>query len=129
FRATNAFAAQPMPENPSVRPLAVEQSNSSILIDDYAVLKFYRRLAGGTHPDLEVGRFLTETAGFANTPSLLGAVELRDSEGGVAIAAVHAFIRNQGDGWSQHPGLSRALSRRRGGVAGSAPSDGDRLPY
>ncbi|WP_119419159.1 maltose alpha-D-glucosyltransferase [Desertibaculum subflavum] len=100
FRATKAFASQTMPETLSVRPLAVEQSNSSILIDDYAVLKFYRRLATGIHPDLEVGRFLTETAGFANTPALLGTVELKDAEGSAAIAAMHAFIRNQGDGWS-----------------------------
>ena len=39
------------------------------------ILKLYRRLQPGIHPELEVARFLTETAGFENTPALLGSVE------------------------------------------------------
>jgi maltose alpha-D-glucosyltransferase/alpha-amylase len=101
FRPTRVFADVPAPETPVVRLVAVEQSNSSILIDDYVVLKLYRRLAAGQHPDIEMGRFLTEVAGFANAPRLLGAVELIDGRGEpTALACLHAFIRNQGDGWS-----------------------------
>jgi maltose alpha-D-glucosyltransferase/alpha-amylase len=101
FRATRAFAERAAPEAPVVRPLKVEQTNSSILIEDYLVLKFYRRVAPGIHPDIEMGRFLTEVAGFANAPPLLGAIELIDAGGEpTAIACMHAFVRNQGDGWS-----------------------------
>jgi maltose alpha-D-glucosyltransferase/alpha-amylase len=101
FRPTRAFAERPVPATPSVRPLSVEQSNSSILVEDYLVLKVYRRLATGIHPDVEMGRFLTDVAGFANAPALLGTVELVDAEGQpTALACMHAFIRNQGDGWS-----------------------------
>ena len=39
------------------------------------ILKLYRRLQPGVHPEVEVGRFLTETAGYRNTPALLGSVE------------------------------------------------------
>jgi maltose alpha-D-glucosyltransferase/alpha-amylase len=101
FRPTSAFAAQPAPEHLVVRPLTVEQSNSSILIEDYLVLKFYRRLESGVHPEVEIGRFLTECAGFANAPALLGDIAVIDAKGeSTAIGAMHAFVRNQGDGWS-----------------------------
>ena len=35
------------------------------------ILKVYRRLRRGIQPELEVGRFLTEVAGFRRTPALL----------------------------------------------------------
>jgi maltose alpha-D-glucosyltransferase / alpha-amylase len=100
FRATHAFADRPLPENPVVHPLAVEQSNSSVLVEDYLVLKLYRRLLTGVHPDVEMGRYLTDTVQFANVPPLLGTVELIGTKGEpTALACMHAFIRNQGDGW------------------------------
>ena len=34
----------------------------------------------GINPEIEVGRFLTEVAGFANTPALLGSVELLEGD-------------------------------------------------
>ncbi|MGH7003878.1 MAG: alpha-glucosidase C-terminal domain-containing protein, partial [Alphaproteobacteria bacterium] len=101
FRPTQAMADRPLPENPVVRPVAVEQTNSSVLIENYLVLKIYRRLVAGLHPDVEMGRFLTEVARFPNTPPLLGAVEMIGANGEpTALGCMHAFIRNQGDGWS-----------------------------
>ncbi|MDZ4783922.1 MAG: maltose alpha-D-glucosyltransferase [Planctomycetia bacterium] len=101
FRATAAMAEHPMPANPVVRPVAVEQTNSSVLIENYLVLKIYRRLMTGLHSEVEMGRFLTEVARFPNTPPLLGSVELIGADGHpTALACLHAFIRNQGDGWS-----------------------------
>ena len=84
----------------TVRSLGVEQSNSSILIENFAILKVYRRLASGTHPEIEVGRFLTEVAEYRNTPPLLGVVE-HVSDGGeaTALAVLQGFVVNQGDGW------------------------------
>ena len=35
-----------------------------------------RGFHSGINPEIEVGRFLTEVAGFANTPALFGSVEL-----------------------------------------------------
>ncbi len=101
FAPTVAFAGQTASATPTVRLLDTEQSNSSILLEDYLVLKLYRRLAPGMHPEIEMGRFLTETAGFPNTPPLLGAIELLDAEGTpTALACLHGFVRNQGDGWT-----------------------------
>ena len=98
----------------SCRRLGVEQSNSSLLIDDRVIIKLYRRLQTGIHPEIEIGRFLTDVAGFTNAPRLLGSVELLGGDGTVtAVALVQEFVRNQGDGWEltlNH--LDRVLSER-----------------
>ena len=53
------------------------------------------------HPEIEVGRFLTETAHFNNTPALLGVVEHVDPDGvRTAIAVLQKFVPNQGDAWT-----------------------------
>ena len=66
----------PTPERLVVRRLGAEQSNSSVLFEEYAVLKIYRRVQPGLHPEIEMGRFLVERAGFANTPPLLATIEM-----------------------------------------------------
>jgi maltose alpha-D-glucosyltransferase/alpha-amylase len=101
FTPTAALAASPPPAETVVRRLGAEQSNSSLLIEGYLVLKLYRELQAGKHPEIELGRFLTDVAKFANTPPLLGSVEIARKSGQVTAAAVaHAFVRNQGDGWN-----------------------------
>ena len=93
------------PDRLTVRRGGAEQSNSSVIFDDYAMLKFYRRLQPGPHPEIEMSRFLVERAEFANTPPLLAFVELdldRQSEPEThALAVLFGFVRNQGDGWTQ----------------------------
>ena len=70
------------------------------MIGNRAVFKAYRKLAAGVQPEIEIGRFLVEEAGFANTPPLLGAIERIGADGGpTALAAAFGFVRNQGDGW------------------------------
>ena len=64
------------------------------------VVKLFRRLEPGINPEIEVGRFLTETVPFANTPPLLGTVELEEDGTCSAIAVVHGFVENQGDAWT-----------------------------
>ncbi|HEV7276260.1 MAG TPA: maltose alpha-D-glucosyltransferase [Devosiaceae bacterium] len=83
------------------RPLTVEQSNVSIAYGDQVILKLYRRLRAGEQPDVEVARFLTGVAGFANTPAFLGSIEHRPEDGApTTLAAAFAFVPNQGDAWS-----------------------------
>ena len=83
-----------------IRAVETEQSNSTTLVDSDYVVKVYRKLEAGINPEVEVGRYLTEVAGFANTPALLGSVELVEGDNRSAIAVVHAFINNQGDAWT-----------------------------
>ena len=104
-----------MPDDVEVRRVGVEQSNSSILIGDHVILKAYRKLAYGVQPELEIGHFLTEVAGFTNTPPLLGAIEHFEPDGRTtALAAAFGFVRNQGDGWQYTTEyLHRELERLR----------------
>jgi maltose alpha-D-glucosyltransferase/alpha-amylase len=83
-----------------IRAVETEQSNSTALVDNDYVVKIYRKLESGINPEIEIGRFLTEVAGFANTPALLGSVELVEGDKTSAIAIAHAFVENQGDAWT-----------------------------
>ncbi|MEO3432178.1 maltose alpha-D-glucosyltransferase [Inquilinus sp. CAU 1745] len=84
-----------------VRRMGVEQSNTSILLGDKMVLKALRKLSPGVHPEVEIGRFLTEVAAYPNIPDLYGSVEHVAADGTrTAIAVLQEFIRNQGDGWT-----------------------------
>jgi maltose alpha-D-glucosyltransferase / alpha-amylase len=76
-----------------------EQTNSTLLVDREAVIKLFRRLVPGVHPEAEMSRYLTEH-GFTGSPSLLGDIVREDPDGTVsAVAIVQRFVENQGDGW------------------------------
>lgn len=84
-----------------IKRLAAEQSNTSVALGEHLILKLYRRLQPGIHPEVEVGRFLTEVAGYTHTPPLLGSVEFISTDGTpTAVAILQKFVRNQGDAWS-----------------------------
>jgi len=101
FEALPGLEKVELPHDVEVRRIGGEQSNSSAIVGDKLVLKFYRRPVDGEHPEVEMGRFLTEIAGFKNTPQLFGAVEYRERDGAKrALAIVQEFVRSQGDGWS-----------------------------
>ena len=112
------------PETP-VRRIGSEQSNSLFVVDDRLVLKMYRRLEAGPHPELEVARFLTEVAGFTHVPQLLGSIENRSPDGGLtAYAALFAFVSSLGNGWEftlHH--LDRELEQIRLMPEGDQPTD------
>jgi maltose alpha-D-glucosyltransferase/alpha-amylase len=77
---------------------SAEQSNTSILFGDTAILKLFRRVDVGENPDVEIARFLTEVAHFKHTPAYLGDLHRADDE--TTIAFLQAFAPNHGDGWA-----------------------------
>ena len=93
-----------------VNMLAAEQSNSLLTIGDVAMLKMYRRISAGQHPETEMNHYLT-SQGFAHAPALLGDVVHVAADGAQATLAIALqFVRNEGDAWSwmlDH--LTRAL--------------------
>jgi maltose alpha-D-glucosyltransferase / alpha-amylase len=103
FSATSAFAemvGELSAETP-VRRIAAEQTNTSVVIGDRVILKAFRRLHEGISPELEIGRFLTESAQFDHIAPLAGAIEyLRGDGTPVTIALLQRYVSNQGDGWS-----------------------------
>ena len=100
-----------------VRRLAGEQSNTSVVFGDRLIVKHFRRLVPGVNPELEMSRYLTERAGFANTPRLAGALEYLGLDGGSATFAVaHAVVRDAGDGWRWLLGHLRQGDRALGAL-------------
>ena len=94
---SSAFHPHRFTDVPSRLGLA-EQSNTSILYDELAILKLFRHLRTGENPDVEISRFLTEVAHFPHIPAYLG--DLHRSSDGTTIAFLQAFAPNQGDGWA-----------------------------
>jgi maltose alpha-D-glucosyltransferase/alpha-amylase len=84
-------------------PLSAEQSNSSVLLGEHAIMKFIRRFEEGINPGVEVGRFLSERARFPYAPLSGGSIEYRpDGPGSVptTVAVLEEFISNEDDGWN-----------------------------
>jgi maltose alpha-D-glucosyltransferase / alpha-amylase len=80
--------------------ITAEQSNSSLTVGDTVMLKLFRRLSVGPHPEVEMGRYLTEN-GFTNAPPLAGEIVHIDRDGNrSSLAIAQGFVRNQGDAWS-----------------------------
>ncbi|WP_426955842.1 maltose alpha-D-glucosyltransferase [Muricoccus radiodurans] len=99
FSATERLAELDLGEEPEVRRLSAEQSNSSIIVGEQVVLKVLRKLAPGIHPEAEMTRHLT-ALGFQNIAPLLGEAVRTGKDGTpVTLMLLQGFVRNQGDGW------------------------------
>lgn len=84
----------------SSRFMGLEQSNTSIIINDTSVIKFFRRIYADKNPDYEMSRFLTERKEYKNTPSYQGSLSIKDSENdNITIALMQELVPNQGDAW------------------------------
>jgi maltose alpha-D-glucosyltransferase / alpha-amylase len=115
FRPTSKFDDSAVREPTRVRSFESEFPANSALVDHNFAFKLYRKLEAGIHPAIEMGRFLTEVAHFANTPDLLGTAELIDPDGSrCALATLHAQVQNQGDAWAVTSGyLDRFVEEQR----------------
>ena len=90
-----------------------EQSNTSILYGDKLIMKLYRRLEQGENPDVEIGRFLTDTAHFERIAPFYGSVQYVSKSGErTTLAMLQRMIASEGDGWQWTLGeLSRYYER------------------
>jgi maltose alpha-D-glucosyltransferase / alpha-amylase len=131
FRPTSKFSDRPIKQPEQIRSIETDQFNSAALVDNDYVVKIYRKLESGTNPEIETGRFLTEVADFANTPAMLGSVELVDGNSRSAIAVVHALVQNQGDAWAVTAAyLDRFVDEQRVLAASEHPGESEeQVPY
>jgi maltose alpha-D-glucosyltransferase / alpha-amylase len=126
FRPTNRFSPRPIKQPERVTAVDVSPLSSMALLDDNYCVKLYRKLEPGINPEMEIGRFLTEVVGFANTPAMLGGVELAEGETRSAIAIVHAFVGNQGDAWTVAAAhLDRFVEEQRLLTTSAIPGESD----
>ena len=78
-----------------------EQSNTAVIYDNTFLLKLYRRLEEGVHPELEIGRFLSDRIRFEHVAPMAGSLEYRrDGAEPIALALLQGFVPNQGDAWT-----------------------------
>jgi maltokinase len=78
----------------TMRPLAVEQSNTSVVFDDSIILKVFRRVHDEPNPDVEVVDALA-AVGYEHTPKPVGTWR-RD---GRDLAVAREFLGGGADGW------------------------------
>jgi maltokinase len=78
-----------------VRPVTVEQSNTSLVFDDRLIMKVFRRLPEGPNPDVEVTEALA-AAGFAHVASPVSTWR-RD---GHDLAFVQRYLIGGTEGWA-----------------------------
>jgi len=110
-----------VPANAEVRVGSAEQSNTSVIIDQLAILKLFRKLARGEHPDVEVTRFLTVDGGFTHTPVLLGVIRMVDESGSSVAGMLQEFLPKSTDAW--HYVLERSRPYFNAAADRAAPND------
>jgi maltokinase len=81
------------------RRLAVEQSNTSVVLGETLILKLYRLLELGENPDVEVSAFLAGV-GFVDTPELAGSVTYEADGSRSSAAMLQAYLPAAGDAWA-----------------------------
>ncbi|MDX6539059.1 MAG: maltokinase [Gaiellales bacterium] len=113
----------PLPDLGDARPVGGEQSNSSIVYGERAILKAYRRLEPGESPELELLRFLARH-GFEHAPRLLGWYRHAGPPITATLGILQAFVPGARDGWEcaltsfADPGPFLASLTRLGEVTG-----------
>ncbi|HWK25254.1 MAG TPA: phosphotransferase [Solirubrobacter sp.] len=81
-----------------VRPVGVEQSNSSIVFGEELILKAFRRIEPGVNPELELLRFLS-AHDFPHIAALVGWYEVEGRQIDATLGILQEFLAGFRDGW------------------------------
>lgn len=107
-----SFTAEPgaqLPVDQAARMVGAEQSNTSVVFGDDAILKVFRRVIPGVNPDIELTRVLAR-AGSPHVAPLLGEFHLNESDSETtALGMVTAFAANAAEGWDMAMASTRDL--------------------
>ncbi len=119
------------------RPMGVEQSNSTIVLDERLAVKLFRRLLPGENPELEMLRFLT-THGFEHIAAVGGWYELSGGRIQTTLGVLQRFVGDAREGWDfalaepaaflERVGDLGRVTGRMHAVLASDPSDHDFAP-
>ncbi len=96
--------------------------HTSVRFGDRLILKLFRTLEPGVNPGLEIGRYLTEQAGFAHAPRVAGTLEVRERRTEpMTLGILEEFIPNEGGTPGRTPSTPWAVistaSPRPGGAS------------
>jgi maltokinase len=81
-----------------VRPIGVEQSNSSVVFGESLILKAFRRVEPGVNPELELLRFLS-ARGFPHIAPLAGWYEVEGRFIDATLGILQEYLPGAHDGW------------------------------
>ena len=81
-----------------VRPVGVEQSNSSIVFGEALILKAFRRVEPGVNPELELLRFLTERD-FPHIAPIAGWFQYDGRLMDATLGVLQEYLAGATDGW------------------------------
>jgi maltokinase len=79
--------------------LGVEQTNSSIVLDNELIVKVYRRVEAGVNPEVELLHFFGRH-GFENVPKLWAWWSYAGPLMNASLGVVQQFVPDAVDGWS-----------------------------
>ncbi len=114
-RPTPASAQTP-PEGPGADdpPALHEGDNTTAALDGRALLKVYRRVEEGPHPEVEMLRFLAAHSALKQTPALLGVLEYQPESGpSITTGMVAGIHRRRGGRLAADAGRAAPLLRAR----------------
>ena len=106
------FAAEEGRESLSINPLKATPPNALLNLGNRFVLKVFRRVEEGLHPEVEIGRFLRRSKLPCPVAPLVGAVELPHRRASpMMLAVLHQFVPNEGDAWQYAPRFAQRFLR------------------
>ena len=102
--------------------LTGEQSNTSLVFGESAIMKVFRRVTAGPNPDLEVSLALAEL-GSSHIAEPYGWVETRMDGAPAVLAILSRYLRAASDGWALALTSVRDLYATEGARAGEVGGD------
>ena len=125
------FSREPgavLPAGTATRMIGAEQSNTSVVFDERAILKLFRRVECGVNPDIELNRVLAR-AGNPHVARLLGSYEMTVDGRPCPLGMLTAYSADSTPGWdlaiaaTGDPDAFTAESHRLGEALASVHAD------